>query len=709
MPSTNRLMRTLLSLLRVAVIVVFVVPVFGLLLASLHTPGSVPVPGDLWPDTLSLSSWAAVFEQVPMAGALLNSTLIVVLAVPISLAFASLGGFGMSRMGPRAQFWALLLVIVAASIPYSAIWLPRFLAVQTLGLGDGWLALWLPSLAGGNALLVLLYWYAIRSLPSHTVDAARLEGLGWLRIWWSVVLPQLKSIHLVAAILVAIWTWGSWLDPMLYVQREADQTAVQMLSALELMGANNWSVLAAAALLLCSPVLGALLFLAMRSAFLNGLPARHTLSVALVTTLALSLLGCSRTPADATALRLQAVADAVEAKAYRELINAFEQTHPQIQVEFMPVGRHAEHVTRLVTAYAAGKGPDLFLINFRRWGQFLRHDVLQPLGPLLAQREGFNLDDYFAPSLEAFQHQGQLLCMPQNMSSLVVYWNRSLFQRYGVAPPQTDWGWKEFHDAAVALSRDLDGDGKTDIYGLVVDPSIVRLAPFVWQADGAVVDNVNNPQRFHLRDRNSVIGMMFLKRLKNERGAMPELSQQRAQGPDARFMHGGAAMTLNSRRFTANLRNVPDLDWDVAPLPQYKQAATVLHADAYCLGKSSAHQAAAVQFVQFATSQQGQALLSASGRIVPVNKAVAHSNAFLDDSQPPASAQVFLDAVAHMRRTPNIANWYEIETRMNPLIEEWMFERPLAGNVEEMTGLRDGYRLALMIERSVGPLLLPAP
>ena len=46
---------------------------------------------------------------------------------------------------------------------------------------------------------------------------------------------------------------------------------------------------------------------------------------------------------------------------------------------------------------------------------------------------------------------------------------------------------------------------------------------------------------------------------------------------------------------------------------------------------------------------------------------------------------------------------------MNPLIEEWMFERPLAGNTEEMSGLRDGYRLALMIERSVGPLLLEAP
>lgn len=693
-----------LSVLRLLVMALFCSPLLLMLLASLHAPGSVPVPGSLWPDKPGLLAWQAVFVQVPMAQALINSVLIVLLAVPLSVVTASLGGLGISRLGRRGQWLALLLMIVAASVPYSAIWLPRFIAAHALGLGGSWIPLWFPALMGGSPLLVLLYWFAIRMLPQNTLDAARLERLNWLSIWWQVVLPQLPGINLAAALLSGLWVWGNLLDPLLYLQRENDQTAVQMLSALELMGADNWPVLMAAAMLVCLPALLLLLLFMLRSAW-QSLAARTVISAGALLLAVGGLAACSPSHTDTTTLRLQAVADPVEAKAYRALIAAFESTHPAVNVEFLPVGRHAEHVTRLVTAYAGGGGPDLFLINFRRWGQFLKHDLLQPLGPLLKQREGFSAEDYFAPSLEGFSRNGQLLCMPQNISSLAVYWNRALFEKFKVEPPQANWTWKQFHDAAVALTRDTNGDGKADVHGLAVDPSIIRLAPFVWQAGGQLVDNLERPTRFRLRDRDAVIGLMFLKRLKTERGVMPSLAQRRAIGPDARFMRGGAAMTLNSRRLTASLRAVKQLDWDVAPLPRYKQAATVLHADAYCLGRTSQHKTAAVDFVRFATSQAGQELLSQSGRIVPVNKAAAYSSAFLDKDQPPAHAQVFLDAINDLRRTPNIPNWYEIETRINPLIEEWMFETPAGGLAEEMTGLRDGYNLAWTIERSAASLL----
>ncbi len=418
------------------------------------------------------------------------------------------------------------------------------------------------------------------------------------------------------------------------------------------------------------------------------------------------VLGCgSGQPDDRARLRLQAVADPVEAQAYRELVAAFEQEHPQVTVEFVPVARHAEHVARMATAFAGGQPPDLFLINFRRWGQFLDAGVLQPLGPLLAQAGEFRPQDFYAPSLEAFTVQGELLCMPQNISSLVVYWNRTLFRQFGVAPPTADWSWKDFHDAARDLTRDIDGDGRKDVFGLDLEPSIVRLAPFIWQAGGDLVDNLQQPRRFALRNTEAVIGLMFLKRLKTAVGVMPTQSARRAEGPDARFMRGGLGMTLNSRRFTASLRGVPDLDWDVAPLPRYRQAATVLHADAYCLARASRQQAAAAQFVRFATGPTGQTLLAASGRIVAVRRSVARSPAFLDSGKRPDSAQVFLDAVPIMRRTPIVPVWYEVETRINPLIEEWMFEPPRRGRQEPNAGLGDGFRLVQMIEAAAGPLL----
>lgn len=419
-----------------------------------------------------------------------------------------------------------------------------------------------------------------------------------------------------------------------------------------------------------------------------------------------SLVGCdqSTTPQRPT-IRLQAVADPAEAEAYRKMLDAFQATRPDVEVEFVPVGRHPEHVTRVVTAHAAGNAPDVFLINFRRWGQFLSHDLLEPVGPLLDDLPSHQPDQFYAPPLEAFTRNGELLCMPQNVSSLVVYWNREQFAAAGVAPPQPDWTWTDFHDAAKALTRDLDGDGAIDVYGLDLDPSIVRLAPFIWQAKGRIVDNTDSPSRFMLAGRGGALGLMFLKRLKNEVGVMPSLRERRGEDPESRFMRGGAAMILQSRVFTPRLRAARGLDWDVAPMPRYLEAASVLHSDAYCLSRQSQQQDLARDLIAFATGEQGQAILARTGRIVPVRKSVAQSVAFLDPQQAPQSAQVFLDAIPSLRRTPNTPTWYEIETRINPILEEWMFEPAGRMAGEANYGLVDGVRVAGMIQEAAQHLL----
>ena len=425
--------------------------------------------------------------------------------------------------------------------------------------------------------------------------------------------------------------------------------------------------------------------------------------------LCLALLGCSQPsdtkPAKATQhIRLQLVADAVETAAYRDLIREFEARHPDIDVALRTIGRQRDHVTQLATAFAGGSPPDLFLINYRRYGQFLGKELLEPLGPLAASLGGFSPEDFYTPALEAFQHDEQQLCLPQNISTQVVYYNRELFQRYNVAEPANDWNWKAFHDAARDLTHDLDGDRQADIFGFDFDPDLVHMAPFVWQAGGRIVDNLEAPNALRLREYSSVIGLMFPKRLRTEVGVMPPLAQRRAVGPEARFIQGGLGMIIQSRRYATALRAVDDLDWDVAPLPRNKQAATLLHSDAYCLTRASAQPEAAAKFVNFALSADGQSLLSASGRIVPARRSVAQSQAFLHPDLPPSRAQVFLDNIEIVRRLPVTPYWYELENRSKPIIEEWMFESMANAGAEAKMGLHDGNRLVMLIQEAVNDL-----
>ncbi len=422
----------------------------------------------------------------------------------------------------------------------------------------------------------------------------------------------------------------------------------------------------------------------------------------------LMLSGCGpsgMTDTNVKRVRIQAVADPVEAEAYRALIASFEQANPDVRVELITVGRQREHVTKLATSFAGGNPPDLFLINYRRYGQFLGKGLLDPLGPRLAEKGAFAAEDFFAPALEAFQYQGQQLCLPQNISTQVVYYNRGLFSRFDVPEPADDWSWKEFHDASRDLTRDTDGDRAADIFGFDFDPDLVHMAPFVWQAGGQIVDDTASPRRLMLKDHKAVMGLMFPKRLRTEVGVMPPLAQRRALGPEQRFIRGELAMTIQSRRFATTLREVKDLDWDVAPLPRHKVAATLLHADAYCLTTASQQPDAAARFVAFALSEEGQGRLTQSGRIVPSRKSVARSGVFLDPSQPPARAQVFLNNIDIVRRLPVTPYWYELETRVKPVIEEWVFESPPQGKTELTTGLHDGYRLIRLIETAVGNLM----
>ena len=74
-------------------------------------------------------------------------------------------------------------------------------------------------------------------------------------------------------------------------------------------------------------------------------------------------------------------------------------------------------------------------MNYRYYGQFAANDSIEPLDERIAASNAIELDDYYPTAIEAFQWQGEQLCMPQNVSSLAVYYNRDLFEQYGVAEP----------------------------------------------------------------------------------------------------------------------------------------------------------------------------------------------------------------------------------------------------------------------------------
>jgi multiple sugar transport system substrate-binding protein len=361
--------------------------------------------------------------------------------------------------------------------------------------------------------------------------------------------------------------------------------------------------------------------------------------------------------------------DPEEIVAYRAVVDAFNDAQGAVEAKLIPFADRDDLILRLTTSIAGGQPPDLFLMNYRFYGQFAARGALEPVAPYLRDAEAFSEADFFDTALMPFRWAGEQVCLPQNVSSLVVYFNADLFRDAGVALPQDGWSWEEMVDAAKALTRDRDQDGTIDVYGLGVDPEIIRVAPFIWSNGGRLVDDDESPTRFAL-DGKAVAALDAFFDLRSVHGVTPTDEEAEAEDFESRFLNGRLGMLMESRRVVPTLRTIEDFEWDVVGVPSLGEPASVLHSDAYCMTEASDAKDEAWRFMEFALGPEGQRIASEAGRTVPSLRSVAKSDAFLDPDASPANAQVFLDQIPYLRSVPTISTWPEIEDTANGLIEE---------------------------------------
>jgi multiple sugar transport system substrate-binding protein len=353
--------------------------------------------------------------------------------------------------------------------------------------------------------------------------------------------------------------------------------------------------------------------------------------------------------------------DPADETAYRTLVAAFMAANPDVAVELLNIPSGGDFRRRLAADFAARTPPDVFLINYRHLGPFVAGAAIAPVGPRLAQSQVISRDDFYAPARDAFTWQGVLQCLPQNMSSPVIYFNRDLFAAAGLPDPADGWTWAEFVAAARMLTHDQDGDGVVDQYGLGVTPSLVRAAPFVWMNGGELVDDPRAPTRLTLDSPATRAALAWFVALQTEHHVTPDAVAEAAESSLSRFLNGRLAMIVESRRATPEFRRIEAFDWDVAPLPAGKQPASLLHSDAYCLAAASSRQELAWRFVEFANTREGQRILAQSGRTVPSRLDLAESPVFLDSGAKPVHSRVFVDAIPTLRSFPLLPTWSDIE------------------------------------------------
>ena len=419
---------------------------------------------------------------------------------------------------------------------------------------------------------------------------------------------------------------------------------------------------------------------------------RHLIALSLLLLALVAAAGCGGSGDGGGAVRFLVFGDPEEINAYRELVRAYQEQDSEAEVQLIEASDRTDLIARLSTSIAGGSPPDLFLMNYRFYGQFASKGAIEPMADRLADSEAFRSDDFYPVAMEAFSWQGEQLCLPQNVSSLVVYYNKTLFKELGVPEPKDTWQWNDLTVTASRLTLDANGNPiragdpdaggvKAAIYGLGVEPTLIRIAPFVWSIGGELVDDDENPTRLTLDSPEAQVVLGQFLALRSLLGVVPSDIEVEAEDDEARFANGRLAMLLSSRRSTPTFRTITGFEWDVAPLPPFQKKAGILHSDAYCMTKASKNKDAAWSFMEFALGPEGQRIAARTGRTVPSLKEVANSEAFLDPDARPAHSQVWLDAIPNIRHVPALSTWPEIEDASEPILEEALYEGAPADEV----------------------------
>ena len=180
---------------------------------GLPPPRTPELPG--WP--LAWENYGQTADLVNLARLTLNSLIVALLSVPLSVLVASWAGFAISRL-PLPQARLMVGVsLLALMVPLTAMLVGRFTIFAWLGVTDTFVPLIASSLIGTSPLYVLVYYWAFKGLPAELFEAARLEGLSPLQAWRRVAMPLARPVTIAVATLAFGIIWGSFLEPLIYL------------------------------------------------------------------------------------------------------------------------------------------------------------------------------------------------------------------------------------------------------------------------------------------------------------------------------------------------------------------------------------------------------------------------------------------------------------------------------------------------------------
>jgi multiple sugar transport system permease protein len=245
-------------------------PLLWMISASFMPAGEANrYPPRLWPSHPTFEHYRTLFGSLDLGRNLFNTTFIALTVTTVGLFVNSMAGYALAKLRFRRKAVLFRALSAGLILPVQVSMLPLFLLLRQMGLVNSYWGVIIPSLASiFGIFLVRQYTLA---LPDDLLDAARVDGAGELRIYWSVVLPLIRPILVTIAVWTFVTTWNDFMWPLIVLSDSSKYTLPVALANLSGEHVQDVELMMAGAVVTVLPVLA--LFIILQRYYIAGLMA----------------------------------------------------------------------------------------------------------------------------------------------------------------------------------------------------------------------------------------------------------------------------------------------------------------------------------------------------------------------------------------------------------------------------------------------------
>jgi multiple sugar transport system substrate-binding protein len=273
------------------------------------------------------------------------------------------------------------------------------------------------------------------------------------------------------------------------------------------------------------------------------------------------------------------------------LISVFEKQNPDIEIKYV-VAPFDTYFTKLQTDVAAGNAPDVYELNYENFVTFASKGVLRSLTSLISRDKEKVAELFYPAALNAFKHRGVQYGLPMTFSTVVLYYNKDLFDKAGVAYPTANWTWQDELAAAKKLT-----DPSKRIWGTYQEIQFWEFYKVSAQFGGGV--KVSPLVQIDTAKNREALQMMVDRIRVNK--VMPTDAELSGMGNVDLFFNGQVAM-LHTGIWMFDMFSKAKFNWDIAVEPGAANKATHFFSNAAVISSTSKNPDAAYKWVKFISS-----------------------------------------------------------------------------------------------------------